>query len=68
MKVKFTFEIRIVQKNSLALMGHHTGLSMYPKLYFSLLNNTTFYLYKHLLKRTQAGPNLIALRNLSIQL
>ena len=31
MKKKYTFEVRIVHKNSLALMGHHAGaLTMYP--------------------------------------
>ena len=26
MKVKFTFEIRIIHKNSFPLIGHHTGV------------------------------------------
>ena len=32
MKVKFTFEIRIVHKNSLAVMGHHRDAFFLTKI------------------------------------
>ena len=37
MKVKFTFELKIVDKNRLALIGHHTGKKWW-KLCYAIAN------------------------------
>ena len=39
MKVKFTFEMRTVYKNGLALMGHHTTPSGFEFTHMLLQNN-----------------------------